>query len=118
MLYCTTPEPEARIFEIVHRLLRDRAIERSFTANDNLRDIGLTSLDLTNLVLSVEGELSVRIPDNAITPANFTCIAAIAGMVAKLLNAETNIPSATSIEPVVERRVILSHERPSKNDIG
>jgi acyl carrier protein len=89
MLRPLTLEPETRIFEIVRRLLRERAIERTFTVDDNLRDIGLTSLDMTNLVLSVEGELSVRIPDNAITPANFTSVAAIGGLVAKLLNAET-----------------------------
>jgi acyl carrier protein len=87
-------DPEARIFEIVHGLLRERAIERSFTVDDNLRDIGLTSLDMTNLVLSVEGQLAVRIPDNAITPANFTCVAAITGLVAKLLNARTDSPPA------------------------
>jgi acyl carrier protein len=86
-------EPETRIFEIVRRLLRERAIERTFTVDDNLRDIGLTSLDMTNLVLSVEGELSVRIPDNAITPANFTSVRAIAGLVARL-NAEADLPPA------------------------
>jgi hypothetical protein len=62
---------------------------------DNLRDIGLTSLDMTNLVLSVEGELSVRVPDGATTPANFTCVTAIAGLVVKSLNAETDLPSLT-----------------------
>jgi acyl carrier protein len=92
MLSRLTLEPETRIFEIVRRLLRERAIERTFTVDDNLRDIGLTSLDMTNLVLSVEGELSIRIPDNAITPANFTSVTAIAGLVAKLRNAETDLP--------------------------
>jgi acyl carrier protein len=92
MLSRFTPDTETRIFEIVRRLLRERAIERAFTVDDNLRDIGLTSLDMTNLVLSVEGELAVRIPDNAITPANFTSVTAIAGLVAKLHNAETDLP--------------------------
>jgi acyl carrier protein len=36
-----------------------------------LRDVGLTSLDMTSLVLAVEAEFSIRIPDRAITPANF-----------------------------------------------
>jgi acyl carrier protein len=94
MLSRSTLDPATRIVEIVHRLLKERAIERTFTVDDNLRDVGLTSLDLTNLVLSVEGELAVRIPDNAITPTNFTCVAAIAGLVAKLLDAETDVAPA------------------------
>jgi acyl carrier protein len=86
----TAFEPGAS--HVDRRLLRERAIERTFTVDDNLRDIGLTSLDMTNLVLSVEGELSIQIPDNAITPSNFTSVTAIGGLVAKLRNAETDLP--------------------------
>jgi acyl carrier protein len=56
MLSRLSLQPETRIFEIVGQLLRDRAIERTFAVDDT--DVGLTSLDMTNLVLSVEDELS------------------------------------------------------------
>jgi len=84
MLSRIDSEPEQKIADLVHRLLRDRSVDRAFGFEDNLRDVGLTSLDMTNLVLSVEAEFSIRIPDRAITPANFTCVATIGRLVAEL----------------------------------
>jgi acyl carrier protein len=87
MLFRPAFEPEQKIADVVHQLLRDRSVDRAFGFQDNLRDVGLTSLDMTNLVLSVEAEFSIRIPDRAITPANFTSVATIAYLVATLSNA-------------------------------
>jgi acyl carrier protein len=70
-------EPEHRIADIVHRLLKKRSIDRAFQSQDNLLDVGLTSLDMTSLILSVEAEFSIRIPDRVITPANFTSVMTI-----------------------------------------
>jgi acyl carrier protein len=57
-------EPEPQIAEIVHRLLRDRSIDREFSSEDNLRDVGLTSLDMTSLVFAVEADFAIEIPDD------------------------------------------------------
>jgi len=78
--------PRERVTEVVRRLLADRAIERSFTAEDDLRDVGLTSLDMVNLVLSVESELAVRIPESDITPTNFRSVSSIETLVRGLRN--------------------------------
>jgi acyl carrier protein len=51
-----------RVAAVVRRLLADRSITRSFTAQEDLRDVGLTSLDMVNLVLAVESELAISIP--------------------------------------------------------
>ena len=77
-------EPEAKIADIVQRLLRDRSIDRRFALEDNLRDVGLTSLDMTSLVFAVEGDFSIEIPDRAITPANFTSVASIGRLIRTL----------------------------------
>jgi acyl carrier protein len=77
-------EPEARIADIVQRLLRDRSIDRRFALEDNLRDVGLTSLDMTTLVFAVEADFSIEIPDRAITPANFTSVASIGRLIRTL----------------------------------
>ncbi len=82
-------EPEPKIAEIVHRLLRDRAIDREFSLEDNLRDVGLTSLDMTSLVFAVEGDFAIEIPDRAITPANFTPVASIGRLVRTLVPADS-----------------------------
>jgi acyl carrier protein len=86
MLFRPAFEPEQKIADVVHQLLRDRSVDREFAFQDNLRDVGLTSLDMTNLVFSVEAEFSIRIPDRAITPANFTSVATISRLVATLSN--------------------------------
>jgi acyl carrier protein len=70
-----------RITELVRRILADRSINRPFTVQDDLREVGLTSLDMVNLVLAVESELGVGIPEAEITPGNFRSVAAIDAMV-------------------------------------
>jgi len=65
----------------VRRLLTDRSITRAFTAHKDLREVGLTSLDMVNLVLAVEAELAVSIPEAEITPANFRSVATIEALV-------------------------------------
>jgi len=70
-----------RITELVRRILADRSINRPFTVQDDLREVGLTSLDMVNLVLAVEAELGVGIPEAEITPGNFRSVLAIETMV-------------------------------------
>ena len=72
---------QERVTAVVRRLLADRSITRTFTAQDDLRDVGLTSLDMVNLVLAIESELGVAIPETDITPANFRSVATIEALV-------------------------------------
>jgi acyl carrier protein len=77
-------ELEPKIAAIVHRLLRDRSVDREFGIEENLRDVGLTSLDMTSLVFAVEADFAIEIPDRAITPANFTSVTSIGDLVRTL----------------------------------
>jgi acyl carrier protein len=65
------------VTEVVRRMLLERSIDGTVTANADLREIGLTSLDMVDLVLSVECALDLQIPEAQITPANFRSISAI-----------------------------------------
>jgi len=80
----TELSPRERVAALVRRILAERAIERPFSADDDLREIGLTSLDMVNLVLAVESELAVSIPERDITPANFRSVASIEALVTAL----------------------------------
>jgi acyl carrier protein len=73
-----------RVITVVQRLLTERSIKRSVTPEDDLRDAGLTSMDMVNLVLAVESEFDLMIPEISITPANFRSIAAISRLVGAL----------------------------------
>lgn len=66
-----------RVIEMVGRMLAKRGIARQATIDDDLRDIGLTSLDMVNLMLAVEGEFDLHIPEDEMTPANFRSVAMI-----------------------------------------
>lgn len=74
------------LHHIVQQLLAQRSIEQSVTEDDDLREAGLTSLDMVDLVLRVESELDVKIPASAITPANFRSISKINALVTRLRN--------------------------------
>lgn len=71
----------ARITEIAARMLRKRGGSESPSAAQNLRDAGLTSLDMVNLMLSIEAEFDIEIAQEQMTPENFDTIAAIEALV-------------------------------------
>ncbi len=77
---------EDRIVTHVQRLLAERSISGPVSPDDDLREVGLTSLDMVNLMLAVEAEFDLMIPVEDITPANFRSVAAISGLIIKLLD--------------------------------
>ena len=54
--------------------------------NADLRELGMTSLSMVNLMLSVEGEFGLTIPKHELHPDNFKSIAAIDAMLSRLAN--------------------------------
>src|SRR5580692_792402 len=72
------------VTEVVRRMLLERSIVGTVTADADLREIGLTSLDMVDLVLSVECAFDLQIPEAQITPANFRSISAIDALVSTL----------------------------------
>ena len=80
--------PEGTIAKIVQKLLHDHSIERTILPGDDLRDVGLTSLDMASLVLSVEAAFDLMIPERHITPANFRSVSTITSLVTALIEFE------------------------------
>ncbi len=80
--------PEQRVATVVGRLFEERSIVRSVRADDNLVEVGLTSLDIVKLVILVEDEFDLMLPINEITPANFRSISTISRLITNLLNDE------------------------------
>jgi acyl carrier protein len=73
------------VTEVVRRMLIERSIDGTVvTADADLREIGLTSLDMVDLVLSVECAFDLQIPEAQITPANFRSISTIDALVSTL----------------------------------
>src|ERR1700729_3053721 len=53
--------PEHRVVVVVHRVLAERSVHRTVAADDDLREAGLTSLDMISLVLMLEAEFGFLI---------------------------------------------------------
>lgn len=70
-----------RITAIACRMLLKRGISTIPGAGDNLREAGLTSLDMVNLMLAIEAEFDIEIPQSAMTPDNFDTVAAMDALV-------------------------------------
>jgi len=73
-----------RVGTLVQRLLSDRSISRAVSENDDFREVGLSSVDLVALMLSVEAEFNLTIPDAEVTTANFRSVATVSSLVARL----------------------------------
>jgi acyl carrier protein len=71
---------------LVRQLLAKRSIDRPVGADEILSECGLTSLDTVNLMLAVEVEFDIKIPDRDMTPSNFRSIARIRELVEALLH--------------------------------
>ncbi len=73
-----------RIERLVSRLLERRAIHRRVTHDDDLVASGLSSLDLVDLMLLVESEFDLKIPDARMSLTNFRSISGVATLLEDL----------------------------------
>lgn len=85
MLDRTNIDLTDRVAIVVRQVMGKRAIVATLGPDDDLRASGLSSLDIVNLMLSVETEFAVKIPERDMTPANFRSVARIANLVGALL---------------------------------
>ena len=67
----------ARISKIVHELVTRRQLPLPIRTDQSLREIGLKSLDLVNMMLAIEEEFGIEIPQHQLTMDNFQSIVAI-----------------------------------------
>ena len=75
-----------RIIGLVRQLLGPTAvIPDPFPVDQQLSELGLSSLKMVNLMLSVEMEFDILIPQADITPENFHNLASIARLVERTL---------------------------------
>ena len=91
MLDRTDTSSTERVAQLVRQLLAKRSIDRLVGYDDVLSECGLSSLDLVNLMLAVETEFDIKIPDRDMTPSNFRSIAQIDKLVGALLRSDQQV---------------------------
>jgi acyl carrier protein len=80
-----------RVAQLVRQLMAKRSIDRLVDDDDVLSECGLSSLDMVNLMLAVETEFDIKIPDRDMTPSNFRSIAQIDKLVRALLRSDQQV---------------------------
>jgi acyl carrier protein len=70
-----------RVAALVRKMLDREKFNKAVGADDDLRGSGLSSIGLVNLMLSVESEFDLTIPERDMTPGNFRSITRIAELV-------------------------------------
>jgi acyl carrier protein len=80
----SSQSPRDMIAEIVGRILKSKGVS-NIAVDDNLRDAGLSSLELVNVMLAVEDTFDLTFPQEKLVPDNFRSIAAIEALVTEML---------------------------------
>ncbi len=73
-----------RLIALVKQILEKNGINGSVPLTEQLSSLGLSSLDMVNLMISIEAEFNLTIPGAEITPANFRSIATIEALLVKI----------------------------------
>jgi acyl carrier protein len=82
-------EVQGRILALVETILKQNSIAVQVDPESRLVDVGLTSMDMVNLMLGVEAEFDFTIPQPEITPENFQSIRTLELMIVRQLQFET-----------------------------
>jgi acyl carrier protein len=76
-----TDDVQTRLLALVKTILQQNAMTAEVRSDSLLVDVGLTSMDMVNLMLGVEAEFDFTIPQDEITPENFQSIKTLERMV-------------------------------------
>jgi acyl carrier protein len=74
---------QSRLLALVRSILDQNAIVADLDAQTRLVDVGLTSMDMVNLMLAVEAAFDFTIPQAEITPENFQSVETLGRLVAR-----------------------------------
>jgi acyl carrier protein len=77
-----------RVLALVKVILQQNSIAAEVDPESRLVDVGLTSMDMVNLMLGVEAEFDFTIPQSEITPENFQSIKTLQLMIVSQLQPE------------------------------
>jgi len=80
----SAPTSRERIIALVRQILGQPAGGRPLPIDARLSDLGLSSIKMVNLMLSIETEFDLAIPQGEITPENFASIASVEALVSRL----------------------------------
>ncbi|MEJ0005670.1 MAG: phosphopantetheine-binding protein [Steroidobacteraceae bacterium] len=81
------PEPTTRerLLKLVRQILGPPAASRPLPIDARLNDLGISSLKMVNLMLSVESEFDIAIAQTDINPDNFASLGSVEALIVRSL---------------------------------
>ena len=79
------PAIRDRLLRLVGHILGKPEAADSLSAEARLSELGMSSIKMVNLMLAVETEFDLTIPQGDITPDNFRSVASVEALVTRLL---------------------------------
>jgi acyl carrier protein len=80
----TVPTTRERLIGLVRQMLGAPAASRPIQIDARLADLGLSSIKMVNLMLAIEAEFDITIPQTEITPDNLDSIASVERLLERL----------------------------------
>ena len=77
--------PHERVIALIARILERPADGTALPTTARLNELGMSSMKMINLMIAIEVEFDLTIPQAEITPDNFESIASVEAMVERLL---------------------------------
>lgn len=79
-----SPPPRERLLGLVRRILGASAMNRPLPIDARLSELGLSSIKMVSLMLAIETEFDLTIPQSEITPQNFASLASVEALIGKI----------------------------------
>jgi len=85
------PSTRERLLNLVRQILEQQNGVRPLPIDARLNDLGMTSIKMIKLMLAIELEFDLAIPQAEITPENFLSIASVEAMLSRLFAAAGSV---------------------------
>jgi acyl carrier protein len=79
-----------QLIALIRKILGPPAATRPLPIDARLADLGMSSLKMVNLMLTLEVQFNLTIPQAEITPENFDSIASVEAMIVRLTQPPRN----------------------------
>jgi acyl carrier protein len=76
--------PHERLIDLIRQILGPPAATRPLPIDARLSELGMSSIKMVNLMLAIEVEFNLTIPQAEITPDSFESIASVEQLVRRL----------------------------------
>jgi acyl carrier protein len=76
--------PRERLIDLIRQILGAPAAARPLPIDARLSELGMSSIKMVNLMLAIEVEFNLTIPQAEITPDNFESIVSVEQLVRRL----------------------------------